>query len=339
MKTQKSNNLFSFFFTFILLFGSIGLFYYIYKDYSIKDLKESLQHAHLKWIIVAMTAHLINHAYRAYRWRFMLQKQHAYPTWGQTFTAEMSGFFVNTLGLRLGEFARCQRLQKMQNIPLQKSFATVIIERVVDLLFFCAICVLIVILFYTKVAQITSHIRHHITINDYPSKPRIIGSIIIILPLCIVLFKQFETRITQFIKEIIHNIKLAYKANTPFFWAITLFIWIFYFLLEYISLYALDSTRNLAQTEGIFAGIILFVILNLSHIIPISNGVGLYHLLVITALTYYHVPKKDAQTYALITHGIQTFNALFWGGLCLIYTYFATPKPHIPPFPSPHPRN
>ncbi|MEM9569623.1 MAG: lysylphosphatidylglycerol synthase transmembrane domain-containing protein [Bacteroidota bacterium] len=336
MKTQKSNNLFSISFTLILLFGSIILFGYTYQNYSIKDLKQGLQQAHLKWIIFAMIAHLINHSYRAYRWGFMLEKQHAHPTWVQTFTAEMSGFFVNALGLRLGEFVRCQRLQKMQNIPLQKSLATVIIERIVDLFFFCVICVFIVILFSAKVRQITSHILHNITISH---SPRNLGIMICFLPLCFALFKKFETQITQFIKGILYNIKLAYKANTPFFWTVTLFIWIFYFLLEYISLYALDSTGTLAQTEGIFAGIILFVILNISHIIPVSNGVGIYHLLVISALTYYNVPRKDAQTYALITHGIQTFNAFFWGGLCFIYTYFATPKRHTTRSPSHHPSN
>lgn len=339
MKTQKNNNLFSVFFTLILLFGSISLFGYTYKDYSIKDLKEGLQRAHLKWIIFAMAAHLINHACRAYRWGFMLEKQHAHPTWMQTFTAEMSGFFVNSLGLRLGEFARCQRLQKMKNIPLRKSFATVIIERVVDLLFFFAICICIVILFSAKVKQITSYMLDNITLSESLRKSSIILRTIFCVPLCVALFKKFETQITQFVKEILHNIKLAYKANTPFFWTLTLFIWLFYFLLEYVSLYALDNTASFAQKEGIFAGIILFVILNLSHIIPISNGVGIYHLLVISALNYYNVPEKDAQTYALITHGIQTFNALFWGGLCFIYTYFATPKPHMKPSPNLLPTN
>lgn len=329
MKTQKNTTLFSSLITLMLLFGSIFLLFYTYQDYSMKDLKEGLQQAHLKWILFAMIAHLINHAYRAYRWGFILEKRHVYPTWVQTFTAEMSGFFANALGLRLGEFVRCQRLQKMQNIPLQKSLATVIIERVVDLLFFFAMCVFIVMLFSAKVKKITSHILHNTTISDHFMQRHTIGIMLLLLPLCFALFKQFETQIHQFIKDIIHNITLAYKANTPFFWTITLFIWLFYFLLEYISLYALDSTSTLAQTEGIFAGITLFVILNLSHIIPVSNGLGIYHLLVISALTYYNIPTKDAQTYAIITHGIQTFNAFFWGGLCFIYTFFATPKPRI----------
>lgn len=326
MTSQKKNKITPTLVTIALVLGSILLLIYTYQDYSLQDLKDGLANAHFKWIFFAMGAHLINHGLRAYRWQFLLKKQDSDLSWIHTFSSEMSGFFANALGLRIGEIVRCQRLKKMQNIPMEKSFATVLIERITDIIFFLGMTFVISLLFFTKIKKITLYLFENTILEDNPkdkwSTGQIALAIICLFPLGFFLFQKVKNKIYQFIQRTIQYIKLAYKANTIFFWAITCCIWLFYFLLEYISLYALESTEKLAQTEGIFAGMVVFIVLNVSHIIPLSNGLGLYHALVIAVLTYFNIPTKDAQTYAIITHGIQTFNAFFFGGLCFIFTFF-----------------
>ena len=53
-----------------------------------------------------------------------------------TFLAVMIGYFANLALPRLGEVTRCGILAKYDNVPFNKSFGTVITERILDLLCF-----------------------------------------------------------------------------------------------------------------------------------------------------------------------------------------------------------
>ena len=69
---------------------------------------------------------------RAFRWRWLLSKRIAI---GSLFSATMIGFMANNLlPLRLGEFVRAWALGRREHMSKSTVFATVGVERVLDML-------------------------------------------------------------------------------------------------------------------------------------------------------------------------------------------------------------
>jgi uncharacterized protein (TIRG00374 family) len=76
---------------------------------------------------------------RAIRWRFFVQGERRVPT-GSLFSATMIGFMANDiLPLRLGEFVRAWALGRRENLSKTTVFATIVVERVVDMITLLAI--------------------------------------------------------------------------------------------------------------------------------------------------------------------------------------------------------
>ena len=76
---------------------------------------------------------------RALRWRWLISRPRPIPM-GALFSATMIGFLANNLlPLRLGEFVRAWALGRREGLSKTTVFATVVVERVVDLITLIAI--------------------------------------------------------------------------------------------------------------------------------------------------------------------------------------------------------
>ena len=76
---------------------------------------------------------------RAVRWRWFVQSDHRLPT-ASLFSATMIGFMSNSiLPFRLGEFVRPWALARREKLPNSMLLATIVVERVIDMLALLAI--------------------------------------------------------------------------------------------------------------------------------------------------------------------------------------------------------
>ena len=76
---------------------------------------------------------------RSYRWRWLIQAQHKVPA-HNLFSATMIGFMANNLlPFRLGEFVRPFVLSRREKLPKSTLFASIVVERVVDMITLLAI--------------------------------------------------------------------------------------------------------------------------------------------------------------------------------------------------------
>ena len=82
-----------------VLFAFLGAFllYYTYSGVSLNELIEIGSKVKIRWLVLAMMAHLINHWFRAFRWRMLVEVQGYRFSIRNTFLAEMSGFFMNLI--------------------------------------------------------------------------------------------------------------------------------------------------------------------------------------------------------------------------------------------------
>ena len=310
------------------LFAIIGVFllYTSYRNISFKEVQEELVNIRFKWVFFATISHLLNHLIRSYRWSLMLRTQRQHPPLYKVYLAEMTGFFFNGIPGRLGEINRCYGLASVHGTPVKQSLATVIVERGIDILFFGVFFLLSLFFYFTAIKDMTrialEKAKAAITISQNTT---ILFMIIVGLGLMIVWLVRnvhhLMPGVYQFFYELWYAIKATLQANSLLFWVSTTFIFLFYFLLEYLSLFSLKATANLTSLHGITPAICVFVALNLSHILPVGHGGGLYHLLATFALGIFGVTQQQAFVYASITYFIQLFNSFVIGGICMLISF------------------
>lgn len=86
------------------------------------------------WLWAAVLLHMLSFALRAWRWEVLLKPVKHVGFW-QSFNPVMIGFTCNTvLPLRVGEVARPALFAAKEGVSFSASFATVVLERVFDLL-------------------------------------------------------------------------------------------------------------------------------------------------------------------------------------------------------------
>jgi uncharacterized membrane protein YbhN (UPF0104 family) len=126
------------------------------------------------------------------------------------------------------------------------------------------------------------------------------------------LVRRFRTTLLGFI-EGLRSIRTV--QNPVLFIAHTLFIWLMYFLMNYLCLKAFAPTEHL----GVASALIVFVFGALGIVFPSPGGMGTYHAMIIAALVIYQVSSEDAFSFANILYfSIQIFCNVLFGAMALV---------------------
>ena len=103
------------------------------------EVLSALRHADYRGFLALVALTLIGFWLRAFRWRWLLQTRRPIGM-GRLFSATMIGFMANNLlPLRLGEFVRPWALGMSERMSKTTVFASVVVERVVDMITLIAI--------------------------------------------------------------------------------------------------------------------------------------------------------------------------------------------------------
>ena len=86
------------------------------------------------WLLLMAFVYTVSHLVRAERWRLVLLALGNKTTLNKSFLSLMVGYLVNLVIPRGGEVSRCYNMYKLEKIPVEVSFGTVVMERIVDLL-------------------------------------------------------------------------------------------------------------------------------------------------------------------------------------------------------------
>src|SRR5690606_27736961 len=104
------------------------------------------------------------------------------------------------------------------------------------------------------------------------------------------------------------------------FWFSTLLIWLMYFFMSYVVVFALEETSSL----GIGAGIALLIMGGLGMAAPVQGGIGTYHALITAALILYGINESDGQVFAFILHTSQVLMIIVVGSISLVISMAIT---------------
>jgi uncharacterized protein (TIRG00374 family) len=109
--------------------------YYAFKNVSIEELKNALKAVRYIYLIPAVSCVALTFLFRAMRWRCLISSVKDVKT-SHLFSPLMVGFMGNILPARAGEFIRAYLLGKKENVSFSASFATIFVERFLDMLLF-----------------------------------------------------------------------------------------------------------------------------------------------------------------------------------------------------------
>lgn len=269
------------------------------------------------WVVITMIIGTFGYLLRAYRWKLQLEPLGYSPSTFRMFLAVMSGYLANLLIPRLGEVARCATLYKSDTIPVAKSFGSVVTERIVDVL---ALVVILIITFFLQSAQLSSFIDQ--TVNFNVDLTLIAGIGIAVLGIgAFVFFKWIypsKTKIGEFSRGLIAGLISLKDVRIGWFLLSTVGIWVIYFLMTYLMVFALDETASLGLAAGfaiLSAGVIAFVL-------PVQSGFGTFHALVSTMLLLYNIDQLTGVFFATLLHASQLLVVLILGLLAGIVSIF-----------------
>jgi hypothetical protein len=318
---------------------AVLLMAYLFRNISVTELLRSFQRADYTWAVGSAVALLGAHVCRAYRWNLLLRPLGYRPALGNTFLAVMVGYFANLLVPRMGEVTRCGFLQRMERIPLNTSFGTVVAERLFDLI---SLLVLLLLNFVLEFDRLSGFFTEF-----FASKFGAVGSIstgvyLAVVGLAItglvglvVLYRNrqrfsgnaFYNRVSNFVKGMIDGVLSVRKLDRKWdFLLQTVLIWVGYYLASYLLTFALPDATRLSP----LAGLTVLIMGAIGMAAPVQGGTGSFHLLVSGALLLYGWKAEDGLILATFIWASQTLLTLVAGGVCFLISLFIQ-KPDAQP--------
>lgn len=264
--------------TIVISLAFAGFFLWLaLKDFDVKVVKKSLAKANYIWVLFAAVFGVLAYWFRAIRWNLLLEPMGYKISNANAFWTISFGYLMNLTIPRSGEVARATALYGVERVPVDKSFGTIILERVVDLVCMMGFLGLTLIFKYDVIVSFFKNSK--IEIN--PTKIIIVIVAMIAAVSSFFIFKNKLAKVPGLGKIIgvIDGIMLGLTSILRLklkgkFILYTLGIWVSYFMATYLVCFALPETSGFTVADGFF----IIVVGTLGMIVPASGGIGAFNL-------------------------------------------------------------
>ncbi|WP_315053724.1 lysylphosphatidylglycerol synthase transmembrane domain-containing protein [Chryseobacterium indoltheticum] len=275
---KKSNKTLKSFLTIVISLAFAGFFLWLaLRGLDFKVIQKSLAKANYLWVAFAAVFALLAYWFRAIRWNLLLEPMGHKISSSNALWSLSFGYLMNLTIPRSGEVARATALYGVEKVPVDKSFGTIILERVVDLI--CMLGFLGLTLIFKYDAILAFYKNSGININ--PNKILIvIGGLAVAGVLFFVFKNKFVNvpvlgKIIGFIDGILLGLTSIFKLKEKGkFILYTIGIWVSYYFAAYLVCFALPETSDFTFADGFF----IIVVGTLGMIIPASGGIGAFNL-------------------------------------------------------------
>jgi len=311
---------------FILL--SFGLMYLAFKNQNPKTLLAQLNDVEYSWVGVSVLFGAFAIISRAYRWVILLDNLGFSPSKLNSIYAVSIGYFTNIAIPRAGEITRCTSLNQTENIPVDKLFGTIILERAIDFIILISLVVLTLFLKFSLLVELTSTLFEGKTVDTLPT----LISIAFLVLLCLVVYRIFKEKIKTSpfllrVKSFLKGVGEGFKSikglkNKTGFWLHTFIIWLMYLLMTYVCFFAISATSMLDIVDGLYT----MVIGGFGMVAPVQGGIGAYHYIVKTGLVLLDISEDSALLFATVVHTAQTLMTLAFGGISILMVFLSNKK-------------
>lgn len=277
------------------------------------ELLSYFKEANYTWIGLGVLLGVLSHLSRAYRWKFMINPMGYKLHIPNSFMAVMAAYLINYTIPRAGEISRASIVANYEGIPFEKGFGTIVAERIADLVMMLLIIAITLFLEFEYIYDFFAE-RYD------PNKILIGVAGLIVISIVFVLFirrsnSKLALKIKGFVVGLIEGVLSIFKMKQK--WAFvghTLFIWLMYVLMFYVTTFAVD------ETSGIPLAAILIGFISGSFSIAATNGgVGSYPVAIFLAFSIFGIAEDAAMAFGWIMWTAQTLMVIVLGGLSLLF--------------------
>ena len=314
-----------------LLLG-ILLLWLCFRKIEFSQVLDYVKTAKYSWMLISLVCLGISLFFRALRWNILIESLGYKTRVSTTYESVLIAYFANTVFPRLGEVTRCGSLRKKEGIPFDKSFGTVVSERIIDLAVLFAMALLVILFQWNLLGSlITSWLNpliEKLTSNIFLGI--IVIAFTVVLCLAIVLiFKKNREKISQ--NKLYRKIASVWDGfvdgmksiltmeKKGLFIVYTLLIWGFYVVMTWLPFYMLPETSHLGLTEAVT----LLGLATLGVVAPVPGGMGVYHFIGILLLNgFYGISESAAVSFVTINHTSQMIFYLVTGVISYVIMFF-----------------
>ena len=262
---------------------------------------------------------------RAVRWGYILEPVKKISTYS-LFSSTMIGFMANNiLPARIGEFVKAYSLGKKENLRFSASFATIVIERILDV--FALLVVMLVVLSIITLPSDKAETEQLIRKG---------GALITFAFLGLLIFLYYFKQNKDFVTKIVFNavkllsLKLAEKIH-DFLEAfasglsvlqkgkhvlLTLLYSLLIWFISAIPVYFILLSFGYVLPFSIALFILLVIALAVA--VPSAPGfIGTFHFACALGLELFNIPEEKALSVAIVIHAVNFFPVTLAGLLFL----------------------
>jgi len=309
---------------YIFFFGvGIGLFIWVYKGQNLDSIVEGLSQFHYGWIAASFGAMFLSHFFRALRWRMLIESIGYKPGLLNTFLSILVMYLANSAVTRMGEVTRCGILKKYEGVPFTSQLGTVLVERIVDVLFLLILLATALVLnweilsTFFEQGQSAGNSKYSFLVSPVFL---VIWGLLIALLIVAFIYRgrimklSLVVKIKSYSGRFIDGIKSVFRLRQPvLFVLLTVAIYSCYFMGTYFVLKAFGPTSSLSA-------MVAFSVLisgSIGMVAPVPAGIGPFHFFALNTLLLYGVNIADGQLVVLVLHGSNTLFVILIGVIAL----------------------
>jgi len=293
--------------------ATLGLLYLAFRGQNLGAALAAAGHARVWPLVAGILIMFLSHGVRALRWQIVLRPLKKRTSTWLAFKATIAGYAMNNLIPRSGEIVRPYIMARGESIPMAGTLASVIVERLTDVLALAALIIFSLLSFRTRVTNVFPMFSGSILTVLAIMLAVLAGFILVFFSerrteqLLGILARPFPERIGSKIGRMGRDFSRGLRglergAILPLLLG-TVGIWVLYGLSMYVSLQGFNNPAMSALT--LRDAFLLLTLSGIAFTIPTPGGLGSYDALITTGLSMiFGVPPGIALAYAVATHAL-----------------------------------
>lgn len=314
-----------------------GLFLWIaFQGVDWPSLIATLEKISLGGIIGAAFVVILSCLPRAWRWCILLAPVSKDIPIASTFKAVLIAYAGNNIFPRAGEFARVIALTRSHPLPIGAVIASVIVERLLDMLTLLVLFAIVLIYARDKIAMAFPGLE---SLGIFA----LVGLLIIFALLIILsiygdrgiekitnIIYRLSPAVSEKVSQILHaflqgmaGVK-SLKGYVGIFIS-TVLVNLCYVLSIYLPFYSFNFIEQYGLT--LFDALVVMVMASVGVVIPTPGGTGTYHFFCSRTLNlFYNIPEAQALAFATVVHAAAFIAFFLFGGPALLRLLWAQKK-------------
>jgi len=280
------------------------------------------------WVIVSIVISVLGYVLRAYRWNLLLEPMGYKLSTYRTLVAVLIGYLANIALPRFGEITRCGVMNKNDNVAISKGLGSVVSERIIDVL---TLLVLIILGLLIENERLISFLKSSYSSLELPSYTVWILLVIVAgagIGLFVFIRNQRNKggKFLSLINDFIDGVLSLKDIKNPIGFVLsTIALWVIYYLMAYLIVFALPETSQL----DLGAGLMLLITGAIALTLPVQSGFGVYHGMVAGMLALYSIDNTTGVFLATLLHTSQIMSIAFFGSIALLISFSIRKKNNV----------